>query len=221
MKNLSRAINRNTHYFTGYLIFAFTLTVFCFGFKKADGFLLINGFHFQSLDNFFVLFTQFGNGLFVMVIVILMLVLKKIGWAFQTVISFLVSGLCTQLIKHCIYSPRPKAFFGSGVSIHYIQGITYAGNNSFPSGHSATIFALTTLLSFYFPDKKWGLFFLTMAILTGFSRIYLSQHFPIDVLAGAIIGGIVSLAIYRYFPVESFEKKFSKNGWEHQSVKLQ
>ena len=225
MKNLLRSYRRSPSYFIGYFILFVLFSIFCFSIPKADGFLLINKFHTTFLDYFFVLFTNIGNGIFVIGITLFMLMRKKTGWACQTVISFLISGLIVQLFKHLMPSPRPKLFFGSDISIHCIHGITGTGSSSFPSGHSASVFAFTTLLCLYFSDKKspfkLGLFFLLMAFLTGFSRIYLSQHFPVDVLAGSLIGVLVSLSVFITLPVTLFEKKLSKDEWETQSVKLQ
>jgi membrane-associated phospholipid phosphatase len=65
--------------------------------------------------------------------------------------------------------------------------------NSFPSGHTMAAFGLYAALAFY--AKKWyqafGLFFL--ALLVGYSRIYLSQHFLVDVIFGAMLGCLAAL----------------------------
>ena len=219
MKSFSSTIECNPAYFFGYLLFSIVLSVYCLSLNKSDGFLLINRFHFKLLDYFFVLFTNLGNGIFVIGLMVFMLVRKKVGWTAQIGISFLISGLLVQVIKHLIHSPRPKLFFGPG-TIHCIQGITGTGTASFPSGHTATIFALTTLLSIYFPDRRSGIFFILIAILTGFSRIYLSQHFPIDVLAGSFAGVLTSMVSYLLIPLKYFEKRFPDTDWQRQSIKL-
>jgi Membrane-associated phospholipid phosphatase len=171
------------------------------------------------MDDFFILFTNLGNGLFAIVMIVLMLIRKKIWWSLQIALSFLLSGILVQFVKHLTHSPRPKLFFGPG-SIHYIHGITDTGYGSFPSGHSATIFALTTLLSFYFPGRNTGIFFVVIALLTGFSRIYLSQHFPVDVLAGSLAGVSVSVLVYQMFPLKTFGKKYTEKDWDHESFNL-
>lgn len=219
MKSFSSAIKCNPAYFFGYLLFSIVLSIYCLSLNKSDGFLLINRFHFKLLDYFFVLFTNLGNGIFVIGLMVFMLVRKKVGWAVQIGISFLISGLLVQVIKHLVHSPRPKLFFGPG-TIHCIQGITGTGTASFPSGHTATIFALTTLLCIYFPDRRSGIFFILIAILTGFSRIYLSQHFPIDVLAGSFAGVLTSMVSYLLIPLKYFEKRFPDADWQRQSIKL-
>jgi membrane-associated phospholipid phosphatase len=220
MKSLIETVNRNTVYLIFCLILAIVLSLYCVFLNKPDGFLLVNHFHNKLLDIFFILFTHLGNGLFVIGIMAIMLLRKKIGWSIQTAISFLVSGLIVQLLKHLVHSPRPRLFFGAH-EIHWIYGITRTGYASFPSGHTATIFALTTLLSFYFPDKKTGMLFFGIAALTGFSRIYLAQHFPVDVLAGLITGVLTSIFVYAVFPHAKFERKLAKNEIEPQSANLQ
>jgi len=220
MKNLIETINRNAVYLIFCLSFAFFLSLYCILLNKSDGFLLVNRYHTQPLDTFFILFTNLGNGLFAMGLITIMLVMKKIGWSIQTGVSFLVSGLIAQLFKHLIHSPRPMLFFRPQ-EIHWIYGITRTGWTSFPSGHTATIFAITTLLSFYFPGSRTGILFFAIAALTGFSRIYLSEHFPIDILGGLLTGVLTSVAVYAIIPYAKFEKKLSKNEIEPQSTNLQ
>ena len=72
--------------------------------------------------------------------------------------------------------------------------------NSFPSGHSATVFFTAALLIIYFNIKNFWLVLLIMLIacLGGASRVFVGAHFPADVLAGAMCGwlfgwGFVSL----------------------------
>ena len=199
MKSLIQVVRQNPILYSGYFIFALILAEFCWYFPKSEGFLLVNHYHCIGLDYFFILFTNLGNGLFFVIVIIFMLIRRKIIWSLQMTISFLVTGVVVQIVKRMVHSPRPQIYFGSQ-TIHFIHGITCTGYNSFPSGHAATIFALITLLSLYFPVKRSVILFLLLAVLTGFSRIYLSQHFPIDVLAGSLFGVIISTLAYLLIP---------------------
>jgi membrane-associated phospholipid phosphatase len=219
MKIPQRTINRNPAYFTGYIIFFLLLSIFCFVSGKSDGFLLINHLHNNAFDKFFTMFTNVGNGLFVVALMLVLLVRKKMGMALQIGMGLLISGIVVQLIKHFFPCPRPQIFFAPGV-IHYIAGVTRTGHSSFPSGHTATVFMLTTLLAFYLPGRMPGLFFLMIAILTGYSRIYLSQHFPMDVLVGSLTGVLTSMVIYELMPLNAISKKFQKDEWGPHSIKL-
>lgn len=68
---------------------------------------------------------------------------------------------------------------------------------SFPSGHTCAAFAMSLVLSFYFPMYK-DLFY-SMAIMVGLSRMYLGFHYPTDVIVGALIPFAVNLAYLNYF----------------------
>lgn len=57
---------------------------------------------------------------------------------------------------------------------------------SFPSAHTATICAWTTVVGWFQPILiPW---LIILCALVGISRIYLGQHYPIDVIVGAFIG---------------------------------
>ena len=58
---------------------------------------------------------------------------------------------------------------------------------SFPSGHTAAVFAVTVSLASSFPAL--GVPLLALASAVGFSRTYLGLHYPSDVLMGALFGG--------------------------------
>jgi undecaprenyl-diphosphatase len=71
-------------------------------------------------------------------------------------------------------------------------------SSSFPSGHAATSAAGAFILAYLLGRGGLGLALLAFAI--GFSRVYVGVHYPLDVLAGAVVGltvGLVSAALVR------------------------
>jgi len=62
---------------------------------------------------------------------------------------------------------------------------------SFPSGHTSQMFFLATLLNLHFrPEMRWTAVLYAVAVLVGFTRIYVGVHYPRDVLGGAVLGSI-------------------------------
>jgi undecaprenyl-diphosphatase len=63
------------------------------------------------------------------------------------------------------------------------------GNPSFPSGHAATAFGAATVIALLCPKLRfWAL---GLAAAVALSRVYLRVHYPLDVLAGALVGAAV------------------------------
>lgn len=66
---------------------------------------------------------------------------------------------------------------------------------SFPSHSTAIVFAIA--IAILLADRKAGAFLLLLAFLHGFSRIYVGVHYPSDILAGATIGALTALLVFR------------------------
>lgn len=161
---------------------------------KAAIFISLNAWHPFWLNVFFINYTFVGDGIFaIALIAVYLFYLKKKQEALALLYAFAVSGIIVQIIKNLVSSPRPKLFFEPGQYLFFVDNVSLANNSSFPSGHSATAFAIATALILLMKNKKWQLPVLAAAVLVGYSRIYLAQHFLTDVLVGAVIGSLSGL----------------------------
>lgn len=77
------------------------------------------------------------------------------------------------------------------------------GERSFPSNHASNMFALATFMSFVLP--QFSFLWYGWAFLIAYSRVYCGVHYPGDVIAGAILGYLISKSC-----IYLFKKFFSK-----------
>jgi len=216
MKRIRSLLHANLPFFTGYLLFFFTGLLFLLLTSKADSFLILTAFHAFWLDQFFIIYTNVGDGLFSIFIVLVLLLLRRFNAAWQVLASYAISGILSQVLKNLIFSPRPKEYFKFREHIYLIEGVTNTGSSSFPSGHTTSAFALAAMAALLSKDKKLSVLYLIPAILVGYSRIYLAQHFLLDVLTGSLLGVATSIFVYdiykRKFEGIRTRKKLQKAG---------
>lgn len=183
------------------LIWAFN---YLFQFDKVSLHLKINALVGNTtLDSFFKYFTHVGDGIFAVIIAIFIFIFNKRNGLF-ILSSYIVSGLFTSLLKNFFYSDvnRPHFVFGyfvQHIKLKYIEGVEMVGQNSFPSGHSTSAFALFTCLALITENKLLKIIFFVIALLAAFSRTYLSQHWLVDVTFGSLIGTISAVVFYFIF----------------------
>ncbi len=188
------------------IIFLYPLLVF----PKGELELLINKFHYPVLDAFFKYATNLGDGVLLAILLIGVLFYNYYT-AILTAFSILVQSLLVSLFKRWIFNGlvRPTAFFDQSISLNFVEGVDVHTTNTFPSGHTATGFALFALLFIILNNQKMivSILFFLLAFLVGFSRVYLLQHFVVDVYFGAIIGIISVVVALLLIPVFFNEKK--------------
>jgi len=159
--------------------------------------LWVNDHHIEYLDIFFKYVTFLGDGLFYGIALAPLLQIK-VRWGIVAFISYLFTGLVAQILKHIFEMPRPKHVF-SELTLNFVDGVTLYSNFSFPSGHTTSAFSLFLILSFLISKSWLNIFFLIIAVMVGFSRVYLMQHFYIDVYFGSIIGVVFTIIALYFF----------------------
>jgi membrane-associated phospholipid phosphatase len=110
--------------------------------------------------------------------------------------SLSLCGIILHLIKWIAGRHRPNDLFNHGYFGFDYFGVGYA-LTSFPSGHAQTAFTLATALTILFP--RWGIPAFLVAGAVGISRIILTAHYLSDVIAGAGIGVLFTLAVKYFF----------------------
>ncbi len=114
------------------------------------------------------------------------------GWL---IASVAISGILANLFKILFGRARPN-FLEPGLSADWSPFAFDWQFQSFPSGHTTTVFAAAFVLATLFPRAR--LFLWTCAVLGGLGRIAQGDHFLSDVIAGAALGGFIAWWLKHY-----------------------
>jgi len=178
-----------------YVIFVVVLGTLIVQNEKADLHLWLNSVHTSFLDVFFKYYTLLGE--WVPFVIVAGLLFYRYRAALFVFSAQIVSGLTTLVFKRIFNAPRPKRFFAEHfpeIDLIQVLDVHMHSSRSFPSGHTTSAFALFIALAFLTKRKELHFLYFLSAVCVGYSRVYLSQHFAADVLAGSFIGIIMTIA---------------------------
>ena len=121
-------------------------------------------------------------------------------------------GLFTNLIKGLIGRARP---FVSGIADPYVFNsfVWRPEYASLPSGHATTALSVAVALGALWPRARfllWG-----YAALICISRVVITAHFPSDVVAGAVVGGVGALLVRNFFAARGLGLGIGLDGKVH------
>ena len=149
-------------------------------------FFNLRGYHPKWLDRVMWLATQVGNMVTAFLLAGLFFVLNYRGLAVEIILGTLTLWLLVETIKALTDRARPFLDLEETRIIGWRER-----GRSFPSGHTAQTFFLMTLLSHQFQlglGRAVALY--AVAVLVGFTRMYVGAHYPRDVIGGAVLGSV-------------------------------
>lgn len=190
-------LKNNKAYLFPYALLLLILIPILLSFSKESVHLFINDRHNTASDYFFKYITHFGDGLMPLILALLFLFFS-FRKSLILVSAGLFAGILAQFFKRIVFPDivRPAKYFEGIHDLYLVEGVKIHGSFSFPSGHSATIFALTLCLAFFAKNKMIKFFLFVLSLLVAFSRVYISQHFLNDIVAGSIVGCFAAFIMY-------------------------
>jgi membrane-associated phospholipid phosphatase len=184
---------RTRTFFIPYLAILCACLVIKLIYTRADIYFAVNAVYTSWADLAAPYITDIGDGVTVLALSA-MLALFNYRASFLLLTSYAASSLVAQILKYSFNMPRPKAYFAADISrIHFVKDLYILTKRSFPSGHTVTAFSAGIVLCYLINNKMWGTLLFFVALLVGYSRMYLSQHFFEDVMAGSAIGVFVTV----------------------------
>jgi undecaprenyl-diphosphatase len=144
------------------------------------------------LDPIFVALSIAGSwaAVWLAIAVVLAAVWRRPNVLLVVATTALATNLVTTVLKQAAGRERPPTIVLDPEPLMEVPT-----TSSFPSGHASMSFACAHALSRLAP--RLTPFFYVLAALIAFSRIYVGVHYPLDVLAGALLGTVVAIALLR------------------------
>ena len=177
---------------------------------KGDLHMLLCDRHTGVRDIFYRYYTHVAEW-FPYIICVSLLLFGRVGDGLMASSCMVFSALTTQLFKHLINAPRPITWFAANlpdIQLPLVDGVRMNEWYSFPSGHTTSFFALAFVVCILLtrhprlpriPRILVQLFLFVAATLGAYSRIYLSQHFAMDVFGGVVVGLTISVLCFAIF----------------------
>ena len=197
------------------LVLALILAVALLIVPKAELHLALCQPHTPFLDTIIPFFTNLVDWLPYLIVVLLLF--YRAGWSTFLASNLLLTTLIVQPIKHIVHAPRPLTWFAEympDITLPLVEGVRMNHWLSFPSGHTATFFALFFCVSIILCAEnvkgKYILSFLCFlcASFGAYTRIYLSQHFALDIFAGILIAVCSTLILYFFLVKKTKNTRF-------------
>lgn len=213
---MRKLIHQNRYLLVPYLVFLVACLFLMLAFRKADLHILFNQWHTPFFDTFFKQLTYLGDGT-IYLLILAILLFYNYRWSIVFTCSALVSNILVIIGKRSLFTDtyRPTKYFElyQDYQLHLVKGVDLHSLHSFPSGHTTTAFTIFVMLALLVKNNALKFLCFVLAVLVGYSRVYLSQHFLIDVFTGSIIGTGCVLMSWHYF--DRFDQS-----WLEKSINL-
>ncbi len=156
----------------------------------------INGLALKSfwLDILGIYFAKYLG--YLLIFCLFLFIFKNFKKYKRMVFEALISAVFTRVVVVSFFRwilPRSRPFVENQVNLL----LEHPPTSAFPSAHASFYFAIATIVYFY--NKKAGIFFFIASFLIGISRVFSGIHWPLDILAGIVVGIFSGWLIHKIF----------------------
>ena len=209
---IGKLIDANRYFIIPFILFTTLFFTLLGIYGNARLFLQVNSHYSNFADFLFLYLTNLGDGIIAALFIVVLL------WvSFRDALTFLIITLLITIIVNILKDHifpelnRPVAYFGTSEILHIISGYDPPTLGTFPSGHSATAFSVGLYWSILIKNRFVKVLLFFIAFFVGYSRMYISAHFPADVVTGALIGVFITLICY-------YLSRLVKSSWIDQKI---
>ncbi|HMQ75001.1 MAG TPA: phosphatase PAP2 family protein [Flavobacteriales bacterium] len=158
----------------------------------------VNRWHAPWSDALFSVATHLADGLVPAAVAVILLFVGTWRTFFMLGLSTGLSAIVVQVLKRQVFADhdRPVMFAHDMPLLHLVDGVTMNHHFSFPSGHATCAFAMCLAFAVMESGPRRAPLWAAGAAMLAFSRVYLSQHFTEDVLAGAAVGVATGVLVW-------------------------
>lgn len=162
-------------------------------------FLYLNSKHISVLDPLMLILSSYELWCFVFLLFAVLIWLRSREHKLSPVLFYggavAFSAAFTNGLKLIVQRPRPIHKSAWQGMIHNIE--EYSAAYSFFSSHAATTFCIAVFVFLFFREKRFlGYMAVVWAMGVSYSRIYVSKHYPLDVLTGILFGSLIGYSGY-------------------------
>lgn len=187
-------LKKNKTFLIPVLTFISAGIIFLSFFQKDEIHIWLNSKNSPFFDTFFRYITHLGDGWIFAFGAVLLAFIKwrnVLGLILCSLITLLLIGSLKNLVFNDV--PRPVKYFEGKHELRLVEGVKMNLMKSFPSGHTTAAFAFWGFMALIVRSSKLKFTFFCIAALAAFSRMYLSQHFLEDIVAGSFLGSLICI----------------------------
>lgn len=205
-------------FFIVFFIYNFAAIAMTQYFGRDELHLHFNKYSNHYFDKFFVFYTDFGTYYLFFILLGYLLWKKTQRYFYYLFVSGAVASTISVFFKNVYFEQvlRPGYYFTQKkIDIVLVKDYAIQMASTFPSGHSLTAVIISMMLCLLTKNRWLQLIFALHFPSIAISRIYLSRHFAIDTVGGALIGFF--MFIFTYYIINhsnnpKLDHKFINNG---------